>query len=262
MTEENFLYLTYENSQIITRLKLFEYKQGSTQQIQLSVEKIGDIQLSQTYLSATVLYNGYSVIFSSKNIIELYKMPEEGMTMDFHRRLPLYIYRNNTEFRFNQDSSDPIFHITDNYLFIILGEPKYLYIYNLDTLAHDSLETRYKLDPKYEHTDNYILAENIEFTTAYYVIVFYGPNKFELIFFDSVNFLHSDFQGGNNLFLNTYEIQNSIYPEKTVDLKISPFYPEEYQNGQISPLKFSVDCSNKGLKIEPRQEEISTQFAN
>ncbi|CAI2387848.1 unnamed protein product [Moneuplotes crassus] len=161
----------------------------------------------------------------------------------------------------NEGELYPLYQIADEYLFVIFGQPKYLYVYNLLEHAHNSLVTRMKLDPSYNDLDTYLIIENVKFTSSFYLFVFYGSEKYEVILFEPNNWMLGDIDNESNLFLNQTEIETAFYPDKIVNLTLTPFYANEYPHKEIYPLNLSMNCTNKGLKIQSRHKEDLIEIA-
>ena len=152
----------------------------------------------------------------------------------------------------NKGEIEPVYQRTEEFLYVIVGQPKYLYIYNLFTVSHNSLVSRLKLDSKYSTFNNYLFIENEKASSSIFLFIFYGSSKYEIINLEPNNILKGDPSTFADLFLTSENIENANYPQKIVNLSLSLIYPQNYPHNKSDPMVLSLNCSNKGLIIESK----------
>ena len=136
---------------------------------------------------------------------------------------------------------------------------KYLMIYNLLTTAHNSLVAKIKLNKDYQQKNSYIFIEDIETSSSILIYIFNDKNKLEFIKIEPKNMLVNNPEFSKDLFLSEDNIKLSQYPNKVVNLKINPIY-EANSNNMTDSLYLNIECSNKGLMIEPKVKKNRLDF--
>ena len=189
----NQLYVSHYNDTKVSIYKVYRYE-NEEQKSTISIEFVRKHDFEKIYSWLDVDVYGLALAFIPKsNNIYLYQI-KTIFEMKFVRIINFYIFLTHYKFLTNRNEHDIVYERKESYLYIVMWviddkTERALFIFDLDTISHNSLKSIINLDKKIFSGFVHLLIDTSEYSSIIFIYVFTDNNYFRLINFEPENSL-------------------------------------------------------------------------
>ena len=189
----NQLYVSHYNDTKVSIYKVY-INENEEQKSTISIEFVRkhDFDKIYSWFDVDVYWLALAFISKSSNIY-LYQI-KTIFEMKFVRIINFYVFLTQYKFLTNKNEHDIVYVRKASYLYIVMWAiddktERALFIFDLDTISHNSLKSIIKLDKEKISGFVHLLIDTSEYSSIIFIYVFTDNNYFRLINFEPENSL-------------------------------------------------------------------------
>ena len=187
------LYVSHYNDTKVSIYKVYRYE-NEEQKSTISIEFVRKYDFEKIYSWFDVDVYGLALAFiPNSNNIYLYQI-KTIFEIKFVRIINFYVFLTHYKFLTNRNEHDIVYTRKASYVYIVMWviddkTERTLFIFDLDTISHNSLKSIIRLDKKIFSGYVNLLIDMSEYSSIIFIYIFTDNNYFRLINFEPENSL-------------------------------------------------------------------------